>query len=73
MRSDKNKILLSIKDNGKGISPDLDVFRPYVSENKPDTGGLGLYICKSIIESMNGELSYYCNGGTAFTVALLKA
>lgn len=73
MRSDKNKILLSIKDNGKGISPDLDVFRPYVSENKPDTSGLGLYICKTIIESMNGELSYYCNGGTAFTVALLKA
>lgn len=73
MRSDKNKILLSIKDNGRGISPDLDVFRPYVSENKPDTGGLGLYICKTIIESMNGELSYYCNGGTAFTVALLKA
>lgn len=73
LRSDKNKVLLSVKDNGKGISPDLDVFRPYVSENKPDVGGLGLYICKTIIESMNGELSYSCNGGTTFTVTLLKA
>ncbi len=73
VRSEKNKILLSVKDNGKGIPSDLDVFRPYISENKPDVGGLGLYICKTIIESMNGELSYTCNEGTIFTVALLKA
>lgn len=73
LRTDKNKALLTISDNGKGISPDIDVFRPYISENKPETGGLGLYICKNIIESMNGELTFECNEGTAFTVALLKA
>lgn len=74
LRSDRNKILISVKDNGKGISPDLDVFRPYVSENDSEVGGLGLYICKSIIESMNGELTYSSGvGGTVFTVALLKA
>lgn len=73
IKTDKNKVLLTVKDNGKGIPDGLDVFRPYISENKPDVGGLGLYICKNIIESMNGELTYSCNGGTAFTVALLKA
>ena len=73
LRTDKNKALLTISDNGKGISPDIDVFRPYISENNPETGGLGLYICKNIIESMNGELTFECNEGTAFTVALLKA
>lgn len=72
-RTEKNKVLLSVKDDGKGIPADLDVFRPYVSENKPEVSGLGLYICKNVVESMNGELTYSCNNGTEFTVALLKA
>ncbi|MDE6373994.1 MAG: HAMP domain-containing histidine kinase, partial [Clostridia bacterium] len=70
----KNKVVLCIADDGKGISADMDVFKPYVSENKPDTGGVGLYICKNIIESMNGELTYDSNrGGTTFYISLLKA
>lgn len=70
----KNKVVLCIADDGKGIPADIDVFKPYVSENKPDTGGVGLYICKNIIESMNGELTYESkNGGTVFNIALLKA
>lgn len=74
MRSDKNRLLLSVADNGKGISPELDVFRPYISESASDVSGLELYICKNIIESMNGELTYTSSGiGTVFTIALLKA
>lgn len=70
----KNKIVLCIADDGKGISADMDVFNPYVSENKPETGGVGLYICKNIIESMNGGLTYDSNrGGTVFYISLLKA
>ena len=70
----KNKVVLCIADDGRGISADMDVFKPYVSENKPETGGIGLYICKNIIESMNGSLSYESGrGGTAFYISLLKA
>ena len=70
----KNKTVLCVADDGKGISPDMDVFKPYVSENKPETGGVGLYICKSILESMNGELTYTSDGnGTVFYISLLKA
>lgn len=73
-KTDKNKIVLCVADDGKGIDSDLDVFRPYVSENDTETGGLGLYICKNIIESMNGELTYETGqDGTAFYIALLKA
>lgn len=72
--TDKNKVVFEISDNGKGISPDTEVFKPYISENKPESGGLGLYICKNIIESMNGELSYIRrNGKTVFIIVLLKA
>lgn len=74
VKSEKNKTVLCVADDGKGISPEMDVFKPYVSENKPETGGIGLYICKSIIESMNGELTYSSDAnGTVFYISLLKA
>lgn len=72
-RKERNKIVLCIADDGKGISSEMDVFRPYVTE-KTETGGIGLYICKSIIESMNGTLTYQSvNGATIFYITLLKA
>ena len=55
-KSVKNKVVLNIADNGKRISADMDVFKPYVSENKPDTGGIGLYICKNIIKLLPQKL-----------------
>lgn len=74
VKTDKNKVVLSVADDGKGIASDIDVFKPYVSENDTETGGVGLYICKNIIESMNGELSYETGGsGTTFYISLLKA
>lgn len=74
MKYEKNKAILCIVDDGKGISSDIDVFKPYYSENKPETGGIGLYICKNIIESMNGSLSYESRPGeTMFCISLLKA
>lgn len=70
----KNKIILCIADDGKGIDAGIDVFRPYVSENKPETGGIGLFICKNIIESMDGGLTYRSEAGrTEFYISLLKA
>lgn len=76
VKTAKNKVTLAIADDGKGISADMDVFKPYVSEfiEKTETGGLGLYICKNIIESMNGTLTYESNqNGTVFYISLLKA
>lgn len=74
LRSDKNKTVLCVADDGKGIDGDLDVFKPYVSENDSETGGIGLYICKNIIESMNGALTFETGGcGTTFYISLLKA
>ncbi len=73
VRTEKNAVILSVFDDGKGISENVDVFGAYVSENA-DKGGLGLFICKNIVESMNGKLSYDSdNNGTVFHFTLLKA
>ncbi len=73
-KADKNKVVLSIADDGKGISSDKDVFKPYKTENSESSNGIGLYICKNIIKSMNGELNYESSpNGTIFHIYLLKA
>lgn len=74
VKTEKNKVVLCVADDGKGIDASLDVFAPYVSENNTKTSGVGLYICKNIIESMNGSLTYESKQGcTAFYISLLKA
>ena len=74
VKTKRDKVILCIADDGKGIDESIDVFRPYVSENDGETGGLGLYICKNIIESMNGELTFETGqNGTVFYITLLKA
>jgi two-component system sensor histidine kinase VicK len=52
-----NQILLSIKDNGTGISSEIfpKLFTKYASKSTKGTG-LGLYISKSIIEAHGGKI-----------------
>ncbi len=50
----------SVEDNGCGIAPgDLDkVFDPFFTTKEPGRGtGLGLWICRGILESLGGELA----------------
>lgn len=69
----KNRIILSVADDGIGIDSSIQVFQAY-ADQKEKTGGVGLFICKNIIESMNGELSYTSEKGkTVFYISLLKA
>ena len=57
---DDKKVLISIKDNGCGISPDnLNyIFEPFFTTKQSGIGsGLGLYISKGIVQKMNGRIS----------------
>ena len=55
-RSD-NWLTVSVDDNGPGIASDnpSTVFEPYFT-TKPEGMGLGLAICRTIVESHNGKL-----------------
>jgi len=68
--SDSGFVTISIKDSGHGIPEEnLDkIFEPMFTTKKTGTG-LGLVICKSIVEQHDGSISV-SNKPTTFTVKL---
>lgn len=64
---------LDVVDQGPGIPPDLadQLYDPFTS-TKSGGMGMGLNICRSILELLHGSLSHAQNpsGGTVFTVRL---
>ena len=53
----ENKVMVSVKDSGIGIHPEVmpRLFQKFATKSYQGTG-LGLYISKSIVESHGGEM-----------------
>jgi PAS domain S-box-containing protein len=70
------EIFVTVRDTGCGVSASLAerIFEPQFT-TKANGMGLGLTISRSIIEVLNGELTYAPNpgGGSAFTITLPMA
>jgi signal transduction histidine kinase len=68
-----NEIIVTITDSGGGIPPDIikAIFSPFYT-TKSTGMGLGLSICKSIIEAHGGKISAENNpdGGAIFSLIL---
>jgi signal transduction histidine kinase len=69
-RVERGGLAIDIIDNGVGLECDA-AFEPFVT-TKADGMGLGLAICKSIVDGHDGRLSAARNAGfgTTFTVTL---
>lgn len=71
-----DRVEFLVQDTGPGISPEVvdRLFEPFAS-TKSDGMGLGLSICKTIIEAHDGELTFDSapGGGAIFRFTLLKA
>ncbi len=69
----ENSLLVSVADHGSGISPEAieHLFEPFYT-TKPEGMGMGLNICRSIIESHKGRMWVEDNpkGGTIFCFTL---
>ena len=69
-------LLLSIADSGFGIPPGQEelIFKPFHT-TKPDGMGMGLAICRQIVESFGGSIraTRDPSGGTVFRVNLTLA
>ena len=69
------RVTITVTDTGPGIEPDLldRIFNPFVT-TKPQGMGLGLAVCRTIVESHGGQISAENNaaGGATlkFTIAV---
>lgn len=73
LRPEAGMVRLDVVDQGTGIPDDLapHLFDPFTS-TKSQGMGMGLNICRSIVELLHGNLAHAPNpkGGTIFTVRL---
>jgi signal transduction histidine kinase len=73
----KDKIVFSIEDNGRGIDSNIinEIFRPFKRGNNSDDDkgtGIGLAICKKIVDNLNGtlEVESVIDKGSIFRIIL---
>ncbi|WP_217605236.1 HAMP domain-containing sensor histidine kinase [Chitinophaga sp. GbtcB8] len=70
---DRQWVIVSVQDNGEGISPEIQsrIFVPNFTTKNSGTG-LGLAMCKNIVEQARGEIWFETriNTGTTFFVKL---
>ncbi|MCG9740265.1 ATP-binding protein [Shewanella insulae] len=68
-----DRVSIRIRDHGSGISAEAakEIFTPFFT-TKQEGMGMGLAICKTIIDAHNGELNFSVNefGGCDFTLIL---
>lgn len=81
-QADPAHVIFTCSDKGSGIAPELlkTVFEPFVHSNPLTTGqhqshGLGLHICKELVEAHKGEIQIesQVGSGTKVIVKLLVA
>ncbi|MCB9598823.1 MAG: response regulator [Sandaracinus sp.] len=76
-RDEPERVVIEISDTGVGIAPpDLArIFEPFYSTKTSNSSGLGLSICRNLVESFGGtiEVTSALDQGTRFTIRLPTA
>jgi len=70
-----NYIIVQVQDDGPGVSESLaeKIFQPFVTTKPKGKGtGLGLFVCRHLVESYGGDLQLGSDGetGAVFEIAL---
>jgi len=66
-------VVIEISDTGAGIQPDVlpQIFEPFFTTKSPQSGtGLGLFVCKGIVNAMGGNLSVRTEPGKGSTFSI---
>jgi signal transduction histidine kinase len=72
VRSPKHIVMITVTDNGRGIRPEDigNIFVPYFT-TKLNGSGLGLSICRNIIDLHKGQISVKSTPGSVTVVTIL--
>jgi PAS domain S-box-containing protein len=73
-RDDAGRVVVSVSDTGIGIAPELlgTIFEPFVTTKPQDVGtGLGLYICRNVVNALGGELTVTSTLGIGSTFSVV--
>ncbi|MCL6488884.1 MAG: HAMP domain-containing histidine kinase [Alicyclobacillus mali] len=65
----EDRVVVQVTDNGCGIENVEHIFRPFYTTKSSGTG-LGLFVCKHIVESHGGSISVRSQVGTGTTVTV---
>ncbi len=67
-------VRLDVSDNGEGVQPEIvgQLFSEFVNSVKPDGNGIGLVICKEIVDRHNGRIFLAATSvqGSTFSIVL---
>jgi signal transduction histidine kinase len=69
-------VVLAVADNGEGVPPDLmsRLFEPFARGSNAEShggSGIGLALCRRLVEAFGGELQYEpADPGARFTIRL---
>jgi signal transduction histidine kinase len=71
-KQENNRIKIYIEDNGKGIPVTIQkkIFELYFS-TKEDGGGIGLALCKNIVEAHEGTITFHSKEGKGSQFCLI--
>lgn len=73
LRLMKDEVIVSVRDSGPGLDPSVkeNLFKPFISTKK-EGFGIGLTLCKSLIEKHNGKIwgENTPEGGAMFAFSL---
>ncbi|WP_254508916.1 PAS domain S-box protein [Anatilimnocola floriformis] len=72
-RADLGAVIIEVEDNGSGMSDEIAgrLYEPFVT-TKPQGMGIGLNICRSILQDHRGVIDYHqvATGGVLFRISL---
>lgn len=71
---DRGKVKIVVRDDGPGISPDVEarLFEPYTSTKRQGHSGIGLSVVYNTVKELGGEITYESASGkgAVFTILL---
>jgi signal transduction histidine kinase len=69
---DGKHVIITIRDNGQGIPPEISktLFEPFITKHKTNGTGLGLAIVKQYVKAHGGSIGVENKNGAVFTILL---